>query len=101
MSGTSQAVRGRAVTVAFPEATGRLPGLKGTLNPIRDALDRTYPCASNIAINGGERQPVHFVPGEELNLTDADGTELRVRILDIAGRSALVEHRGSPGRPDG
>ena len=89
------------MTVALPEATGRLPGLKGTLNPIRDALDRTYLYASNIAINGGERQPVHFVPGEELRLTDADGTELRVRILDIAGRSALVEHRGSPGRHDG
>ncbi|MCE2482307.1 MAG: putative DNA binding domain-containing protein [Alphaproteobacteria bacterium] len=88
-------------SVILAEATGRLPGLKGTLNPIRDALDRTYLYASNIAINGGERQPVHFVPGEELRLTDADGTELRVRILDIAGRSALVEHRGSPGRPDG
>jgi len=87
-------------SVILAEATGRLPGLKGTLNPVREAHDRTYLYTSNIAINGGERQPVHFVPGEELRLTDADGTELRVRILDIAGRSALLEHRGIPGKHD-
>ena len=87
-------------SVILPEATGRLPGLKGKLNPMRDTHDRTYLYASDIAINGGERQPVHFVPGEELRLTDADGTELRVRILDIVGRSVLVEHRGFPGRHD-
>ncbi len=79
-------------SVIFPEATGHLPGLKGRLNPIRDPHDRTYLYASNIAIDEGEQQPVHFVPGEELQLTDAEGTELRVRIVDIVGRSALVEY---------
>ena len=76
----------------FPEATGHLPGLKGRLNPIRDAYDRTYLYASNIAINEGKQQPVHFIPGEELQLTDAEGVELRVRIVDIVGRSALMEY---------
>ena len=47
-----------------PKPSGRLPGLKGTLNPIRDSLDRTYLYAFNIAINQGEPQPVSFVPGE-------------------------------------
>ena len=79
--------------VIFPEATGSLPGLKGRLNPKRDNLDRTYLYASNIAINQGEQQPVHFLPGEDLRLTDTDGTEMLVRIVDIVGRSALVEYR--------
>ena len=80
-------------SVIFPEATGYLPGLKGKLNPIRDTHDRTYLYASNIAINEGRQQPVHFVPGEDLRLTDAEGSGLLVCIVDIVGRSALVEYR--------
>ena len=79
--------------VIFPEANGYLPGLSGRLNPKRDSHDRTYLYASNIAINGGKPQPVHFIPGEDLRLTDADGRELMVRIIAIIGRSALVEYR--------
>ena len=82
-------------SVIFPEATGCLPGLKGRLNPIRDPHDRTYLYASNIAINEGEQQPVYFVPGEDLRLTDVEGTTLLARIVDIAGRSALLEYRPS------
>ena len=66
--------------------------MKGRLNPIRDTHDRTYLYASNIVIDEGKQQPVQFIPGEELQLTDAEGTELRVRIVDIVGRSALVEY---------
>ena len=80
-------------SVIFPEATGYLPGLKGRLNPIRDTHDRTYLYASNVAINEGEQQPVYFIPGEDLRLTDADGTAFLVRIVDIAGRSTLLEYR--------
>ncbi len=80
-------------SVIFPEATSTVPGLSGRLNPIRDDLDRTYLYASNIAINDGQPQPVHFVPGEDLRLTDAEGNRLLVRIAAIVGRSALVEYR--------
>lgn len=80
-------------SVIFPEATGSLPGLTGRLNPIRDAHERTYLYASNIAINEGQPQPVHFIPSEELRLTDADGKKLIARIVAITGRSALVEYR--------
>jgi len=80
----------------FPEATGYLPGLRGRLNPVRDTHDRTYLYASNIAINEGERQPVHFSPGEELLLADADGARLGMRIIEIVGRSALVEYFTHP-----
>ena len=80
-------------SVIFPEATGYLPGLSGRLNPIRDTHDRTYLYASDIAINEGKQQPVHFMPGEDLRLTDAEGKELIVRIVAIVGRSALLEYR--------
>lgn len=79
--------------VIFPEATGSVPGLKGRLNPVRDAYDRTHLYASDIAINRGRQQPVHFLPGEDMHLTDANGVEALVRIVDIVGRSALVEYR--------
>ena len=80
-------------SVLFPEATGYLPGLSGRLNPIRDTLDRTYLYASNIVINEGQQQPVTFIPGDDLRLTDADGRELMVCIVAIIGSSALVEYR--------
>lgn len=79
-------------STVFPEGTGSLPGLSGRLNPIRDTHDRTYLYASNIAIDAGKQQPVHFIPGEELLLIDAEGAGLRVRIVDVVGRSALVEY---------
>ena len=79
--------------VVFPEATGHLPGLSGRLNPIRDAHDRTYLYASNIAIDEGLQQPVSFVLGDELHLSDAEGRTMLVRIVEIMGRSALVEYR--------
>ena len=80
-------------SVIFPEAAGYIPGLKGRLNPIRDAHDRTYLYASNIAINDGAPQPVHFAPGEVLRMSDADGFDVLARIVDVVGRSALVEYR--------
>ena len=82
-------------SVIFPEEIGHIPDLVGRLNPIRDSQDRTYLYASNIAINGGKPQAVHFILGEELLLTDANGAEVLVRIVDIVGRSALLEYRFS------
>ncbi len=80
-------------SVIFLEATGKIPGLSGHLNPKRDSRDRTYLYASNIAINEGKPQPVHFVLGDDLHLTDAYGTELIVRIVEIIGKSVLLEYR--------
>ncbi len=78
--------------VIFPEGQGAVPGLAGRLNPVRDGLDRTYAYTNNIAINGSRQEPHAFVPGEDFHLTDADGKERRVRILDVVGKSALVEY---------
>ena len=79
--------------VIFEKSTGYIPGLAERLNPIRDTLDRTYLHAGNIAINGGKQKPVFFLLGEEMHLADADGHEMLIRIVDIVGRSALVEYR--------
>ena len=78
--------------VIFPEAVGELPGLTGRLNPIRDTHDRTCLYATNIAVNDGEQQPVSFALGERLRLTDAEGKDMLVRIVDITGWSALLEY---------
>ena len=79
--------------VVFPDGTGYIPGLSGRLYPIRDSRDRTYLYAANIAINGGQQQPVAFTFDDELILTDAYGRQAAIRILDIIGRSSLVEYR--------
>ncbi len=77
----------------FAEDTGHLPGLRGRLNPIRDTSDRTYLYADNIAIEEGRQQPVPFRLGKPMRLTDASGAELSVTIIDIVGRSSLLEYR--------
>ena len=79
--------------VIFAQSTGHLPGLRGRLNPILDTSDRTHLYANNIAINGGQQQPVPFRLGQPLRLTDAYGAELSVTIIDIVGQSALVEYQ--------
>ena len=83
-------------SVIFPEATGSIPGLSGHLNPKRDTSDRTYLYASNITINEGQPQPVHFIFREDLRLTDADGKELLIRIVAIVGKAVLIEYRAYP-----
>ena len=79
--------------VIISNSTGSIPGLHGLLNPIRDTSDRTYLYADNIAIDEGRQQPVSFWLGKPLRLTDAFGVEKSVAIIDIIGRSALVEYR--------
>ncbi len=79
-------------SAVFPQATGQLPGLRGRLNPKRDSSDRTYLYADNIAIDEGRQQPVPFRLGKAMRLTDAHGAELSVTIVDIVGRSALLEY---------
>ena len=87
--------------VVFPEATGAVPGLAARVNPIRDTLDRTYVYATNTSINDGAPQPVHFLLGESLKLTDANGTTMNVRIVDVIGRSAIIEYAlPTPGMPN-
>ncbi len=87
-------------SVIFPDSTGNIPGLRGRLNPILDELNRTYLYATNIAIEDGRQQPVPFRVGRPMKLTDAYGSELSVTIVDIMGRSVLVEYHPVPFGPD-
>ncbi|MCY4189536.1 MAG: putative DNA binding domain-containing protein [Bryobacterales bacterium] len=77
----------------FAQSTGHIPGLRGRLNPKLDSADRTYLYADNIAINEGRQQPVPFRIGKQMRLTDAFGAEMSVTIVDILGRSSLIEYR--------
>jgi len=79
--------------VIFREGRGALPGLRGTLRPIRDDLGRTHLFANQTAVNDGQPQPVPFLPGEPLELTDARGSRVEARILTVVGGTALVDYR--------
>ena len=83
----------------FTEGVGHLPGLKGRLNPILDDLDRTYLYTTNIAVEQGRQQPVHFKLNQPLRLTDIHGSEWSVRFIDMFGKSSLLEYRPPPPEP--
>ena len=80
-------------SIIFTEPVGEVPGLAGKLNPVLDIRDRTCLYASDVAVEDGEQQPVHFVLGQELLLTDADGREKVIRIVEFLGRSFILEYR--------
>ena len=67
--------------------------MQGSLNPILDSLGRTYVYARNISVNDGQAQPVHFIYGEELKLTDSNGQQATLQIMHMAGKSALLRWR--------
>ena len=86
-------------SAVFTEGTGHLPDLTGRLDPILDDLDRMYLYATNVAIDDGKQQPVHFRLNQPLRLTDVNGFEWIVRFIEMIGTSALLEyeppaHRG-------
>ena len=87
-------------SIVFPERHGRLPGLTGRLNPILDNRDRMYLYATNIAIDEGRQQPIHFKLREPLRLTDVNGVEYVVRIVEMIGNSSLLEYEPVDHRPD-
>lgn len=93
-------------SVILGEDGGAIPGLSGHLTPSRDDRGRLRAYASRLSIEEGRSQPVIFLPGEELRLTDAEGRERVVRILTVNGSASLVEYRdlleeseSSEGRP--
>ena len=89
-------------SITFTEGTGHLPGLNGRLNPVLDNLDRMYLYATNVAIDEGKQQPVHFKLNRPLRLTDVNGVEWIVRFIDMIGKLALLEYEppGHGGRSD-
>ncbi len=87
----------RGGSAILSEHSGKVPGLKGTLNPFEDTYGRSYVTTSMLEINDGARQPLDFIPGEELVLRDADGRSAYVRLIHMSGRTALVDYRTGNG----
>ena len=83
-------------SMVIPERTGHLPGLTGRLNPKLDNLDRMYLYATNVAIDEGRQQPVHFKLGEAMRLTDVHGAEWLVRFVEMIGNSSVLEYEPPP-----
>jgi predicted HTH transcriptional regulator len=79
-------------SAVFADAAGRLPIVSGRLNPVLDSLGRSYLYADNIAVNEGVQQPVNFRLDEDLLLTDAEGREALLRVVDMVGRSVLLQY---------
>jgi len=83
-------------SVIFQNSTGHIPELRGRLEPILDNSNRTYLYADNIAINRGAVQPVNFNFGENVHLKDSNGVEKNIYIIDIKGKSSLLEYHDEP-----
>ena len=84
--------------MVIPERTGHLPSLAGRLNPILDNLDHMYLCTTNVAIDEGRQQPVHFKLGEAMRLTVVHGAEWLVWVVEMIGNSSVLEYEPPPPR---
>ncbi|MDE0310214.1 MAG: DUF4143 domain-containing protein [Acidiferrobacterales bacterium] len=79
-------------SVIIKSSSGNVPGLSGPIDPFLDAQDHTYFYATNIAVNGGNQQPVNFKINEIVHLADANGNTCNIRFIDITGQSSLLEY---------
>lgn len=86
-------------SIAFPESTGYLPRFRPRLNPIgsnhdQDAVPgRIYMYVDNSSVDGQSEQPFHFLIGQELLIEDAEGHQIRAKLVGFVGQSTLWEYR--------
>jgi hypothetical protein len=80
-------------SIIFPSSTGNVPGLAGSLNPIRDTNNRTYIYARNISIDDSSFQPARFEVGRPFTAEDARGNRFSLTIKVILGRTSLIEYQ--------
>lgn len=92
---TLPSVNGSSSTICY-NGTCSITGLGERLNPIRDSSSRLYVYAENIAIAGGQQQPVNFSLGVPFSLEDCHGRVVTAKILEVIGRTSLVEFNSSP-----
>jgi hypothetical protein len=81
----------RTGSIICPNGTGHIPGLEGRLNPILDNYNRLYLYATNIAIEDLPKQPVTFRLNEPVRLEDKFGNVFMTKVIEIVGRSSLIE----------
>lgn len=75
--------------------TKGVPGLFGLLRLTRDSRGQIHLDIGKISINNDEPQLVLRLLGKDSYLMDSAGNELSVQVVDVAGRSALVEYHAS------
>lgn len=80
-------------SIIVPEGTGTIPGLEGTLNPIRDSLGRTYIYGTNLSFEESPEQPFNFLLEQAFSASDAFGNRFEVTVLAILGRTSLLRYR--------
>lgn len=68
-----------------------IPGLTGTLSLIHDSLNRMYLDTKNIAVDGGEKQPVTFVIGKPMHFEDSCGNERFLTVVAVIADCFLIE----------
>jgi hypothetical protein len=79
--------------------TGTISGMAGHINPICDPARRMYLYARNIAINGGQLQPVTFSINEPIELEDCNGNVFLLTFKLISGQTSLVQFLKPPIAP--
>ena len=79
-------------SIILPEGTGQLPKMRGSIDVVRDRLDRITAYTSNMIINEGKQQPIICKLGEILHVTDSMGARTSVRIVDVIARVAIIEY---------
>lgn len=85
-----------AVYCAAPGHTGHVEHGWQPPAPLSIELRRMQEGGSNVAIEEGRQQPVHFKLGQPLRLTDVQGREWTVRFIDLFGKSSLLEYAPPP-----
>ena len=78
-------------SIICPSGAGNVLGLEGRLNPILDTQLRSYLYADNIAIDGGQQQPVNFEINKPLLLEDKNGVVKKVIIKFIRGKTSVID----------
>ena len=88
----------RGGSIIFQDGRSNIPGLIGWLHPQLDPHNRTFLHAeyNKVAIDGGEQGPVAFELGQELQLSDVEGTDIAACIVEILGPSSLLEYKERP-----
>ncbi len=76
--------------------TGYVPGLLGELDPILDSSGRTYLYATNVAIEGGQPQPVPFELNHALHLEDSAGNRFSISVTSITSDGATISYEKLP-----
>ena len=80
-------------SVIFANGTGVIPHLEGRLNPIRDAQKRYYLYGDNISFENSPDQPFNFSIDKPFVAEDAYGSQVRITVLAIVGRTSLIRYR--------